>query len=58
MLCIAFDLIPTKRIGATFDQLFADLSEKRNYSPAILAQMAAIVARINTDDYEHKGLFI
>lgn len=56
-LKLVFDLIPTKRRGATMDQLFADLGEKRNYGPAILAQMAAIVARINTSDYDKEGLF-
>jgi hypothetical protein len=56
-LKLAFDLIPTKRRGATFDQLFVDLGENMHYSPDILAQMAAIIDRINTDDYGKNGLF-
>ena len=59
-LKLVFNLIPTKRNNVPdIDQLFSDLGEKQTYSSEILAEMSAIVGRINvkSEHYDAFGLF-
>jgi len=57
-LKLVFNLIPTKRTKPNIELLFSDLGETYTYTPEILAELPAIVARINCHaDYDKSGLF-
>jgi ethanolamine utilization protein EutP (predicted NTPase) len=57
-LKLVFNLIPTKRVNPSIETLFSDRGESYTYTAEILAELPAIVARINCHaDYDELGLF-